>query len=264
MFDLDRYAERIGWRGARIATEETLSELHLAHATSIPFECLDLHLGRRIAIDPESVFQKLVVRRRGGYCFEQNGLLLEALRAIGFSARPLAARVAWQATAPRPRTHMLLLVEIGARTLLADVGFGTHALLRPLPFEPGAWQRVEGESFRVARAPRSPHAADAFDVEVETRDGPATLYRFTLEEQLPVDFEMANWFTSTHPSSLFVRSKIVSRTAPGKRWLMLDRDLKVTDARGSTTTALPDDAAYRASLARTFGIVIDEDEMLRW
>jgi N-hydroxyarylamine O-acetyltransferase len=263
MLDVDRYAERIGWSGPRTPTEQTLAEVHFCHATHIPFECLDIHLGRRIAIDADSVFDKLVAKRRGGYCFEQNGLLLEALRAVGFCARPLAGRVTWQAAAPRPRTHMLLLVEIDGRSFLADAGFGTHALLRPLPFVPGVRREVEGETFCIA-AKRGAHGEALYELQVETREGLSPLYVFTLDEQLPIDFEMANWFTSTHPSSLFVRSKVVSRVEPGRRWLLLDRDLKVTDRTGSRTTTLPDEAAYRAALAETFGILLDRDDILRW
>src|SRR4051812_37023644 len=105
----DPYAERIGHRGTSTPTSDTLEGICFAHALKIPFENLDIHLGRSIRIDPPSVFDKLVTQGRGGYCFEQHTLLQEMLRAIGFTTRPLAARVLYGPPAERPRSHMLLI-----------------------------------------------------------------------------------------------------------------------------------------------------------
>jgi N-hydroxyarylamine O-acetyltransferase len=257
--DLDRYAERIGLvggarRGPR-PTGDLLAEVHLAHATSIPFENLDIHLGLPIRLEPDRVFDKLVARRRGGYCFEQNGLLLAMLRALGFDARPLAARVTYGGGPSRPRTHMVLLVDVGGHKLLADVGFGTHNMLAPLPLEPGTSHELHGESYRITQA---------HEVEVRSGDEWQPLYRLSLEEQEPVDFVMGNWFTSTHPSSLFVRSKIVSRAAIGKRTLLLDRDLKVRNGADVETRVLEDDDAYFTTLRDVFGIELPDGALLRW
>src|SRR5262245_65912628 len=108
--DFDAYAERIGYRGNRTSTNDSLEGIVLAHALRVPFENLDIHLGTPIDLDPARLFEKIVVRRRGGYCFEQNTLLFEVLREIGFSVRPLAARVlGGNPPIDRPRTHMLLM-----------------------------------------------------------------------------------------------------------------------------------------------------------
>lgn len=274
--DFDGYAERIGYRGTHTPTVDALEGIVLAHAIRIPFENLDIHLGNPIELAPALVFDKLVVRRRGGYCFEQNGLLLEMLRAIGFTVRPLAARVTY-ATNPgpqsdRPRSHMLLLVDVGPRAYLADVGFGTHNLLAPLPFEPGIERTLHGETFRIREVPwngRALAAPPSFEVETKTmtEDGSETwtsLYRASLEEQRPIDFEMASWFCSTHPDSLFVRRKLVSRPEVGARHILVDRELEVRRAGRSEKRTIPDDAAYRAALREVFHIDLGPDDLLRW
>src|SRR5262245_53404654 len=135
--DLDADRHRIGYTGPLTPTRETLAGLHLAHATHIPFENLDILLGRPIRLDLEALQAKLVRGRRGGYCFEQNTLFAAALERVGFPVTRLAARVRLGATGVRPRTHMLLKVDLEGASFLADVGFGGEGLLQPLPFVPG-------------------------------------------------------------------------------------------------------------------------------
>lgn len=267
--DFDAYAERIGYRGTSAPNADTLEGIVLAHALRIPFENLDIHLGRSIDLDPDAVFDKLVVRRRGGYCFEQNGLLLSMLRSIGFAVRPLAARVMWGVPlVDRPRTHMLLQVDIASRTFLADVGFGTNNLLDPLPFEPGVERDVHGESFRLKEISwdgKVLGTPPSFDVETKLADGTwATLYRISLEEQRHVDFTMASWFCSTHPDSLFVRRKVVSLPEVGARRLLLDRELEVRRNGNVEKTVLETEEAYRAALRDVFHIDLGSDALLRW
>lgn len=240
--DLDQYAARIGLRSlSGPPTEERPAEIQLAHATTVPFENLDIHLALPIQLEPERVFEKLVVRKRGGYCFEQNALLLTMLRKVGFEVRPLTARV--------------LHVQIGGRAFLADVGFGTHNLLGPLALEYDVAREVCGETFRVT---------STNDIEVRIGETWTALYRLSLEEQDPVDFVMGNWFTSTHPSSIFVRSKVVSLGAIGKRTLLLDRELKIREGSSITTRTIKDEPAYLAALRDLFGIHLPDGAVLRW
>ncbi len=263
MIDLDAYAARIGWTGPRTAESETLAAVHRAHATRVPFENLAIHEGKGIDLAPERIFEKIVTRRRGGYCFEQNALLLDVLLALGFTARPLAARVlAGRAPGRRPRAHMALLVEAGGRTYLADVGFGVHNLLLPMPFEPGAPRTIGAETFRLREIGRESRAfgpPPSFDLEV--KDGAAwlPLYSLSLEDQEPVDFAQASWFASTHPESVFVKKRIVSSVAEdGTRQLLLDRELEVRrpDGTKETRTLAGGDAAYAAALRELFDLVV--------
>jgi N-hydroxyarylamine O-acetyltransferase len=266
--DFDAYAERIGHRGTSAPTVDTLERIVVGHALRIPFENLDIHLGRPIDLEPASVFDKLVHQRRGGYCFEQNGLLLEMLRMIGFTVRPLAARVRSSSGADKPRTHMLLQVEVGSRTFLADVGFGTHNMVAPLPFEPGVERSIHGETFRLKEISwdgKVLGTPPSFDVEVKNADGSWTaLYCASLEEQRPVDFVMANWFCSTHPDSAFVRRKVVSLPEVGTRRLLLDRELEVRRDGNVEKTVLDTEDEYRAVLRDVFHIDLGSDALLRW
>ena len=131
--DLPAYLRRVEYAGEREASPSVLEALHQAHATHIPFENLDIFLGRAIELDLASLQAKLVAGRRGGYCFEQNLLFSSVLQAFGFAVTQLAARVRRGNGVLLPRTHMMLEVEAGGRQWLADVGFGSDGLLAPVP-----------------------------------------------------------------------------------------------------------------------------------
>src|SRR5262245_13785792 len=201
--DLDADRHRIGYTGPLTPTRETLAGLHLAHATHIPFENLDILLGRPIRLDLEALQAKLVRGRRGGYCFEQNTLFAAALERIGFRVTTLAARVRFGSTRVLPRTHMLLKVDLDDGPRLADVGFGGEGLLRPIPMEPGRESSQFNRSYRIVEE------GQALVLQSLRPEGWFDLYVFTLEPSLPVDYEMSNHFTSTYPESIFRRGPIV-------------------------------------------------------
>jgi len=151
--DLDAYLRRGGYSGARDPTAAVLEALHRAHAAAIPFENLDILLGRPIRLDLESLQEKLVRSRRGGYCFEQNLLFASVLEALGFRVTRLAARVRYRTSLILPRTHMTLLVDVEGAGRLADVGFGAEGLLAPVPFG-GAEARQGAWTYRIAEEGR--------------------------------------------------------------------------------------------------------------
>lgn len=124
MFDRDAYLARIKYEGPLIPSLETLQGLHRAHVMTVPFENLDIHLGRSISLAPADLFRKIVVERRGGYCFELNGLFALLLEALGIAVTRLAARVCSGAEGVRPRSHQLLMVKMGTSVWIVDVGFG--------------------------------------------------------------------------------------------------------------------------------------------
>src|SRR6187402_3753354 len=154
--NLAAYFQRIGYRGRYHPDLALLSALTLAHTRSIPFENLDVLLGRPISLEPEALFQKLIVERRGGYCFEQNGLFLEVLRELGFQVTPLGARVRLQR--PRgftpPRTHVFLRVELDGESWLTDVGVGGLSLTAPLRLMTEAEQATPHEPRRIVQEGR--------------------------------------------------------------------------------------------------------------
>ena len=161
--DLDAYLARIAYAGTLDPTLETLKALHFAHTSAIPFENLDILLGRVISLNLADLQAKLVTSRRGGYCFEQNALFAAALESLGFDVIRLAARVRFGTTEIRPRTHMLLEVRVDHELWLADVGFGCSSPLYPVRLRQGEPEQQGGWSFRVRnedRRPRSPVTRD--------------------------------------------------------------------------------------------------------
>ncbi len=246
--DLQGYAARIEYDGAFTPTLATLRDVHLAHATHIPFENLDILLGRPIRLDLESIAQKLIAARRGGYCFEQNALLAAVLETIGFRVTRLAARVRMGATEVRPRSHMLLAVDVDGEKWLADVGFGGDGLLLPVRLRAGEVQRHFGWQYRVT-------AEDGLHVLQSLRpEGWLDLYSFTLEEQHAADYEVSNYFTSTHPQSPFVNKLLAQRPGKDVRLTLVNRQLVEQRPDGVSETTLADDDAVLETLAERFGL----------
>jgi N-hydroxyarylamine O-acetyltransferase len=246
--DLKAYLERLEYRGELAPTLETLKRLHFAHATHIPFENLEILLGRPIKLDRESLWTKMVTGRRGGYCFEQNALFATVLEELGFRVTRLAARVRLGVKEIRPRSHMLLAVEIEGGRWLADVGFGGEGLLHPLALQ-------AGEEFRnFAWAHRLIVEGAVHVLQTRHPDGWFDLYAFTLEEQHPVDYEVANYYISTNPHSPFVHMIFVSRPETDVRWVLMNRRLIEQRPEGSIESIVPDDEALIEVLAERFGL----------
>jgi N-hydroxyarylamine O-acetyltransferase len=250
--DLEAYLSRIGYAGGLDPTIETLTALHRGHALSIPFENLDILLGRPIRLDLASLQAKLVRGRRGGYCFEQNALFAAVLEHLGFEVTGLAARVSMGEEGPTARTHMILAVDVAGTRWLADVGFGGDTLLDPIsfdsdePVQQGAW------AFRLA--------ADG-DVRILwglRAEGWLDLYSFTLEPQLPVDYEVANHYTSTWPRSPFVTKIIAQRSGLDERWMLIEDELRVERPDGTQRWTLEPGGERLAILAERFGLVFPD------
>ncbi|MSU22662.1 MAG: arylamine N-acetyltransferase [Opitutus sp.] len=226
--DLAAYFARLGYNGPRTATPDVLHEIHLRHARAIPYENLDVLLGRGIRIDLASVEQKLVHQKRGGYCFEQNTLLAAALRALGFRVTLHMARVRWQVPAEvaTPLTHLVLLVAGDHGRWIADVGFGSMSLFTPLTFEFDREQVVAVEPRRLVQ-----HGSLIVH---QARLGEAwgDVYQFTLDEAPAIDCELGNWFTSTHPSSRFHQNLTLARAGDGCRYAVLNREFTIRHIDG--------------------------------
>lgn len=247
--DLDAYLRRIGYAGGLAPTARTLADLHLAHATQVPFENLDILLGRPIRLDLESLQAKLVRDRRGGYCFEQNILFAAVLRRLGFRVTSLAARVRLGTQRLLPRTHMVLRIDLDGVAYLADVGFGVDGPLLPVPL-------VEGEPCRqFARELRPARERDAWVLQARLGDGWEDLYAFTLEPHELVDYEVANYYVSTHPDSRFTQTLTVQRSTPEVRYRLVNGEL--TEERGGvqTTRSVGGGDELLAVLADMFGLV---------
>lgn len=213
--DLDAYFQRIGYRSGLPAaaahqpapTLETLQAIHLCHAKAIAFENLSSWLKQPVLLDLQSLQQKLIYEQRGGYCFEQNTLLRSVLVALGFSVTSLAARVLWNVPEGTitPRSHMLLKVDIDGKPYIADVGFGGLTLTTPLSLVPDLEQSTSHEPFRLI-------AVDQYYLmQAYVGQDWKSLYRFDLQEQQIPDYEVSNWYVSTHPKSMFTTSLLAAR-----------------------------------------------------
>ncbi|KPK32034.1 MAG: hypothetical protein AMJ66_07300 [Betaproteobacteria bacterium SG8_40] len=250
MLDLQAYLERIGYAGERGTGADTLGELHLAHATRIPFENLDVLFGRSISLELGDLQDKLVRQRRGGYCFEQNKLFAAALREFGFPVTALAARVRQRQSTLLPRTHMCLLVRASGQDWVADVGFGGEGPLQPVPMT-GEPVRQFLWTYRVME-----ESSGIRVLQLQRDQGWVDLYAFSLEPQEDVDFEIANYYVSTHPKSRFVHTLTVQLPAPEKRQILRDRELTTDTRNGIHSVVIGDDAELLEVLADNFDLVL--------
>jgi N-hydroxyarylamine O-acetyltransferase len=221
--DLDAYFNRIGYAGSWTPTLDMLCELQRLHATTFPFENLDVVLGRPVRLDKPALIAKLIAGRRGGYCFEQNGLLAAVLTGLGFTVTPLAARVRLGVPdgVATGRTHMLLKVMLDSGPYIVDVGFGGLNPTAPFALVLDMEQPTPLETYRFIAA------GDGFEMQAELSGTWTPLYRFTEEPQVQIDYEIANWFISTSPASRFVQNLTLARPSPDRRAVVLNDRLTI-------------------------------------
>ncbi|OBK47217.1 arylamine N-acetyltransferase [Mycobacterium sp. 1081908.1] len=252
--DLNGYLERIDFRGVAEPTLDALRALVSAHTRAIPFENLDPLMGTPVDdLGPDALTDKLVHRRRGGYCYEQNGLLGHALSELGFRVRRLAGRVIWMQPpdAPFPaQTHTVLAVTFpGSQgAYLVDVGFGGQTPTSPIRIETGSVQQTTLEPYRLE------DRRDGLVLQAQIRGEWAPLYEFTTRTAPAIDLKVGSWFVSTHPSSHFVTGLMAARVTDDGRLNLGGRYLTVHGADGSEKIRLDDAAAVVDTLTERFGI----------
>jgi N-hydroxyarylamine O-acetyltransferase len=266
-FDLSAYLARIGLKEPPAATAEGLAQLQRAHRLAIPFENLDVILGRGIAIDSASVFAKLVTAKRGGYCFEQNRLFEDALEALGFVTRPLLARVWLGVEGPPPgRTHTLSLVTIDGQEWIADAGFG-GSYAPPMPLAQGETALApDGARFRLNRDRLHGWMLER-DGDAATTDGRSRgagwqpQYSFSLEPVFAADLILSNHWTSTAPESRFRQLRIASIVLPHGFASLTDRAYKRRNGDKESAGEIDDPRVYRMRLSLLFGIDLTAEEV---
>jgi len=263
-FDLDAYLARIGVRGRGSLDPrdhlriETIAALMHAHMAAIPFENLDVLLGRGVRVDLDAVFAKLVTARRGGYCFEHGTLFQAALRALGIEAVAHAARVLLVAPkAEAPRTHMFLTVGLHGHTWILDPGFGGQGPLVPLPLAEEREVRNGRDAHRLVRRDGE------WVLEGLVNGAMTALWTSSLEPQFPVDFALANHYVATFPDSPFVNRLMIRALTPGGRVSAMNRDVTVLHDGAAEKRQLADRAELRALLDRHFGFDLPEVDSLR-
>jgi N-hydroxyarylamine O-acetyltransferase len=253
--DLDAYLDRVEYDGDTSPTAQTLAALHRAHLATIPFENLDVVLGRGIEVDLDSVEAKLVRRRRGGYCFEHGVLFAAALERLGYAVDRLLARVGDDWERPRARTHMTLRVHADGAAWLADVGFG-NGILEPLPFAADGPVIQQRWTFALA-------ASGSHSWRLRERQGADWRTRYAFDDQrvYPADIVMANHFTSTFPRSPFVGQAVVVRRDGEATRRLVGRRLSVTRPDGSTEERDLGDDEVAEALLEAFRLPLSPQEL---
>ncbi len=258
-FDLTAWLRRIGYDGPCDPGLGTLRAIVAAHAAAIPFENIDPLLGRVPKLDVASLQRKIVEGGRGGYCCELNSLLRAGLEALGFRVTGLLARVVRGAAADAERqaTHMMLRVDLPEGAYLADVGFGNQTPTAPLLLQPDREQATPHEPMRLIAV------GDELTLQARLGGEWQNIYRLSLQPRLAVDFDVANWYTATHPDSPFVNNLIIAQPGPGgMRRTLFNSRLTERGADGAPERRLLAEAAeFGAALREAFGLAVTEAEL---
>jgi N-hydroxyarylamine O-acetyltransferase len=249
---------RIGHDGQREPTLAVLRAIVAAHTATIPFENVDVLLGRTPKLDLASLQRKLIGDRRGGYCFELNSLLRAGLTALGFDVTGLTARVirGMAPDAAGPGTHMALRVVLPEGPYLADVGFGNQTPTAPLAWRAGEEQATPHELMRLWPV------GEEFTLQAKFGDDWQSIYRVSPHPRLPVDYEVANWFTATHPASPFVSNLIAARPGPGgARHTLFNGRISVRRPGAETERFMLEDGQFSAALEQRFGLRLPDADL---
>ena len=256
---LKPYFDRIGFRGRAKPDLATLQALHRLHPTAIPFENLSTLLGEPVRLESEALADKLIRRRRGGYCFEHNTLFQSVLETLGFELVPLAARVVWNRDQSyvNPRTHMVLLAALGGTRYLCDVGFGGATLTAPLELVPGLDQWTPHEVFKINAI------GDIFELQINFGGEWRAAYEFDLQPQRAIDYEAMNHFVQTWPDSHFRRRLMAARPLEGARLSLGGNELsRYESGRLAERRSIASSRALKSLLTNEFGIALPAHDRL--
>jgi len=247
-FDLQAYFSRIGFRGEPAADFATLKGMMRSQLFTVPFENLDVQEGKVVSLVPEEIYEKIVERQRGGYCYEVNGLFAMALEALGIPYRFVAAR---PMTYPvrRPKTHMAVVATAEGGQWLCDLGFGSYGIREPLDMSGLDREIRQGPAtFMLSRREEGEYLLQSLG-EGDWKN----LYEFNLSPQEWVDFEPANYLNSTHPDSIFKKLLlVVLQTPSGKEVLVGNRFKSVSGGKSVELTLKREDIP--AFLQRKFSL----------
>ncbi|MCB8907138.1 arylamine N-acetyltransferase [Streptomyces sp. CB02980] len=257
--DLDAYLARIGYEAERdgelTPDLRTLTALHRAHVRAVPFENLDVALGRPVPLDLKSLQAKLVERRRGGYCYEQNSLFAAVLERIGFTVTGRGARNRSRGAALPPVTHALLVVVIEGEQWLADVGFGWQGPLEPVPLRDGARVEQSGWTFGMVVEDEGIHVLRSLRPQ-----GWTDLYAFSPQTLYPADFTVMNHYSSSHPQSRFLGQVVAQWPGADERRALVRDTLSTVRTDGVVEERAVPVHELIATLESRFGIELDDEE----
>jgi N-hydroxyarylamine O-acetyltransferase len=258
-FDQSAWLTRIGYSGPTTPTLETLNRLIFAHSHSIPYETLDIMLGRPPKLDVPTLQCKMIANRRGGYCFEQNMLFRAGLRSLGYNITCLQGRVVrgLAIDAPRPAIHMLLIVELLGGRYLADVGFGNLAPTSALLLEPQIEQETPHEVMRFI------DVGGELTLQARLKDGWHHIYRVIPYPRYDGEYEITNWYTATPPEKPYQGKIIVAQPGPNRsRITMYNARVTIRDEDGRAEKRwLTDERQFKDVLCGEFGLNMSDQEI---
>lgn len=252
LFNINDYLKRIKYEGKRDVSYETLYSLHIAHTLNIPFENIDVYYGKPILLDRESLYKKIVENRRGGYCFEMNGLFSIILKELGFKVIDLLARVTTDGENYTAKTHQTLMVEIGDKRWLADVSFGRDGIIAPLLLEAGVEQQQFDHTYRLIKDLKF-----GYVLQNKVEDEYRYMYTFTLDECYPADYLMSNHFTSTFRDSWFTQMKFCTMPTKEGRITLTDEHFKIIEKGEVSEIKVSNNDQFKELLKKYFAIDLD-------
>ena len=254
--NMDAYLQRLNYNGPRTRTLETLQALHQAHLLAVPFENLDIHLGRAIVLEEEALYDKIVRQRRGGFCYELNGLFAALLRELDFEVNLLSGRVMENGEFGPEFDHLTLLVPLEERWL-ADIGFG-DSFREPLRLAESKEQIQHGVAYRLNNS----GGQWTMQRRLPNHDWEQQ-YRFTLQPHRLTDLAGMCRYHQTSPASHFTQQRICSRATPEGRVTLSDMRLIITDNGQRQETVLQNQEEYSHALQEHFGIDLDISKAYR-
>lgn len=248
--EINAYLNRIGYTGGLNSTAETLRALHRTHLLSVPFDNLDIHLGRPIVLEENRIYEKIVKRKRGGFCYELNGLFAVLLRSLGFEVTLLSARVPNDRNELGPEfDHLTLRVDMN-EPWLADVGFG-DSFIQPLPLKENIVERQSSSVYMLNRQ------SDRDWRLMRCREGEWRLeYAFSMVPRKLSDFSDMCEYHQHSPFSHFTQKRVCSMATPSGRVTLSDTRLIVTEDGRKRERYLANDEEYTSALRSEFGVVL--------
>lgn len=243
------YLQRIGFTGMPIHNFETLHRLQRLHLQTVPYENLDIMRNIPLSLEPDDLFEKVVIRRRGGYCFELNGLFAWLLRTLGFSVTEYMSRFLRDETTIPMRRHRVLRVSLNETDYILDVGVGSMVPRKPLPLTTGVVSEQGRERYKFEHEPFFGYVLYEWRHEEWSR-----VYSFTEEEQLNIDYVMPSFYCEKHPDSYFRSMDMVHIFTENGRKTVAGRELRLFSPSGVEIIHPVTEDAYQELLYIHFGI----------
>ena len=254
LFSVEKYLKRIGYNGKPAINFETLSELQYRHFLSVPYENLDILNRVPLSLDIDDLFEKIVIRNRGGYCFELNTLFNHLLKETGFKTTTYISRFLLGEKETPMRRHRVMKVDIDGESYLADVGVGSEVPVRPLKLQDGYEEKVRRILYKLSKEPFYGWVLSYYNNRDDKNEWDK-IYSFTEEEQLEVDFVQPDFYCQYHPDSIFRTQRMVAvRTETGKN--TIDGNLLKIFSKGTIASHIFEDSELNDILKKYFKIDI--------